>query len=543
MKSVFKAILLLLIGATSCTNHNADLIIHNARIYTVNDSFELASTLVVKDGKFIAVGNDDLLEKYSAAAKLDLKGIPIYPGLIDAHCHFYQLGLAQEHVDLRGAKSVEEVIARLKAFASTSEAKVLMGRGWDQNLWEEKEFPSKEILDKAFPDKLVVLERIDGHAAYVNSNVLTAAKITKDTKVEGGEVIIANNEPTGILIDKASDLAYAILPEPSREEQIIALQKAEKIAFANGLTTVDDAGLNRAQLELIDSLQRVNKLKIRVYGMISNTPENLAYYLDKGITQTDRLTIRSVKVYADGALGSRGAALKNPYTDEKNNKGLFITSPEKIEELAYILVKKGFQMNTHAIGDAANEVVLNAYKKALSVSPDPRWRIEHAQVVDKVDLQKFGSKILPSVQPTHATSDMEWADERLGEKRVANAYTYKELLDWSGRIALGTDFPVERVNPIHTYYAAVTRKDLNGNPAGGYQMDNALSRSEALKGMTKWAAYANFEEDEKGSIEVGKVADFVMLTNDIMVLNDSEILATEVLATFLGGEMVYQRKQ
>jgi len=535
--------LLLLIGATSCTNHNADLIIHNARIYTVNDSFELASTLVVKDGKFIAVGNDDLLEKYSAAAKLDLKGIPVYPGLIDAHCHFYQLGLAQEHVDLRGAKSVEEVIARLKAFASKSEAKVLMGRGWDQNLWEEKVFPSKEILDKAFPDKLVVLERIDGHAAYVNSNVLTAAKITKDTKVEGGEVIIANNEPTGILIDKASDLAYAILPEPSREEQIIALQKAEKIAFANGLTTVDDAGLNRAQLELIDSLQRVNKLKIRVYGMISNTPENLAYYLDKGITQTDRLTIRSVKVYADGALGSRGAALKKPYTDEKNNKGLFITSPEKIEELAYILAKKGFQMNTHAIGDAANEVVLNAYKKALSVSPDPRWRIEHAQVVDKVDLQKFGSKILPSVQPTHATSDMEWADERLGEKRVANAYTYKELLDWSGRIALGTDFPVERVNPIHTYYAAVTRKDLNGNPAGGYQMDNALSRSEALKGMTKWAAYANFEEDEKGSIEVGKVADFVMLTNDIMVLNDSEILATEVLATFLGGEMVYQRKQ
>jgi predicted amidohydrolase YtcJ len=543
MKSIFKAMLLLLIGATSCTNHNADLIIHNARIYTVNDSFELTSTLVVKDGKFIAVGNEDLLEKYSAAAKLDLKGIPVYPGLIDAHCHFYQLGLAQEHVDLRGAKSVEEVIARLKAFTSTSEAKVLMGRGWDQNLWELKEFPSKEILDKAFPDKLVVLERIDGHAAYVNSNVLTAAKITKDTKVEGGEVIIANNEPTGILIDKASDLAYAILPEPSREEQIIALQKAEKIAFANGLTTVDDAGLNRAQLELIDSLQRVNKLKIRVYGMISNTPENLAYYLDKGITQTDRLTIRSVKVYADGALGSRGAALKKPYTDEKKNKGLFITSPEKIEELAYILAKKGFQMNTHAIGDAANEVVLNAYKKALSISPDPRWRIEHAQVVDKVDLQKFGSKILPSVQPTHATSDMEWADERLGEKRVANAYTYKELLDWSGRIALGTDFPVERVNPIHTYYAAVVRKDLNGNPAGGYQMDNALSRSEALKGMTKWAAHANFEEDEKGSIEVGKVADFVLLTNDIMVLNDSEILATEVLATFLGGEMVYQRKQ
>lgn len=543
MKSIFKVMLLLLIGTTSCSDYNADLIIHNARIYTVNDSFELSSTLVVKDGKFIAVGGEELLENYSAAAILDLKGIPVYPGLIDAHCHFYQLGLTQEHVDLRGAKSVEEVITRLKAFALTSDAKVLMGRGWDQNIWEDKSFPTKAILDENFPDKLVVLERVDGHAAYVNSNVLKAAEITKDTKVDGGEIVLDNNEPSGILIDKAADLAYAILPEPTRKEQITALQKAENIAFANGLTTVDDAGLNRSQLELIDSLHRSKDLKIRVYGMISNTPENLAHYLDKGITQTDRLTIRSVKVYADGALGSRGAALKKPYADAKNSKGLFITPPEQIEDLAYRLAKKGFQMNTHAIGDAANAAVLSAYEKALSVSPDPRWRIEHAQVVDKVDLEKFGSKILPSVQPTHATSDMEWADERLGEKRVPTAYAYKELLDWSGRIALGTDFPVERVNPIHTYYAAVARKNLDGLPSGGYQMDNALSRSEALKGMTKWAAYANFEEDEKGSIEVGKMADFVLLTNDIMVLNDSELLATEVLATFVGGEMVYQRKQ
>jgi predicted amidohydrolase YtcJ len=542
MKSIFKVMLLLLIGTTSCSDYNADLIIHNARIYTVNDSFELSSTLVVKDGKFIAVGGEELLENYSSAAILDLKGIPVYPGLIDAHCHFYQLGLTQEHVDLRGAKSVEEVITRLKAFALTSDAKVLMGRGWDQNIWEDKSFPTKAILDENFPTKLVVLERVDGHAAYVNSNVLRAAKITKDTKVDGGEIVLDNNEPTGILIDKAADLAYAILPEPTRKEQITALQKAENIAFANGLTTVDDAGLNRSQLELIDSLQRSKDLKIRVYGMISNTPENLAHYLDKGIIQTDRLTIRSVKVYADGALGSRGAALKKPYADAKNSKGLFITPPEQIEDLAYRLAKKGFQMNTHAIGDAANAAVLSAYEKALSVSPDPRWRIEHAQVVDKVDLEKFGSKILPSVQPTHATSDMEWADERLGEKRVPTAYAYKELLDWSGRIALGTDFPVERVNPIHTYYAAVARKNLDGLPSGGYQMDNALSRSEALKGMTKWAAYANFEEDEKGSIEVGKMADFVLLTNDIMVLNDSELLATEVLATFVGGEMVYQRK-
>lgn len=276
--------------------------------------------------------------------------------------------------------------------------------------------------------------------------------------------------------------------------------------------------------------------------MISNTPENLEHYLKKGITQTERLTIRSVKVYADGALGSRGAALKKPYSDFPQSKGLFLTPPEEIEQLAYVLAKKGFQMNTHAIGDAANQVVLDAYQKALRINPDPRWRVEHAQVVDKSDLEKFGSKIIPSVQPTHATSDMEWADERLGEDRVQNAYTYKDLLDWSGKIALGTDFPVEKVNPLHTFYAAVARKSITGQPSGGYRMNNALSRSEAIKGMTKWAAYANFEEELKGSIEPGKVADFVLLTNDIMVVKDSDILSIEVLATFLDGEMVYERQ-
>ncbi|MGB2398073.1 MAG: amidohydrolase [Flavobacteriaceae bacterium] len=503
----------------------------------------MASTMVIKDGRFIAVGEDDLLDQYDAPSVLNLKGMPVYPGLIDAHCHFYQLGLTQEQVDLRGSKSVDEIIERLKAYDRNNESNVILGRAWDQNLWEEKAFPNKKFLDDAFPDKLVVLERVDGHAAYVNSKVLHAAKITAATKVEGGEVILENGEPSGVLIDKASDLAYAVLPKPTRQQQIKALQKAEKIAFQNGLTTVADAGLDRAQLELIDSLHKTGDLKIRVYGMIANTPENLAYYLERGPYQTEKLTIRSVKVYADGALGSRGAALKKPYADAPKTKGLFLTPADKIQDLAYSLVKKGFQMNTHAIGDAANHIVLEAYNKALKTSIDPRWRIEHAQVVAKSDLEKFGSKVIPSVQPTHATSDMGWADERLGEKRIATAYSYKELLDWSGKIALGTDFPVEKVNPLHTFYAAVARKDLNGQPVDGYQMQNALSRSEALKGMTIWAAHANFEESVKGSIEVGKVADFVLLTNDIMTLNDPEIPMIEVLATFFDGEMVYERKK
>lgn len=535
--------MLLTVLLYSCNNYDADLIIHNAKVYTVNEDFDVVSAVVVKEGKIIDVGEEKLVKKYNAAAVLDLKGLPVYPGFIDAHCHFYQLGMTEEQVDLRGVESLDKLVERIKTHQAKYNDAVILGRGWDQNLWANKVFPTKDILDQAFPGKLVILERVDGHAAYVSSAVLEKAKITADTKVDGGEVILVDGVPSGVLVDKASDLAYAILPAPSVEKSIRGLKKAEEIAFKNGLTTVDDAGLNRDILELIDSLHKSKDLKIRVYGMISNTQENLEYYLDKGITQSDRLTIRSVKVYADGALGSRGAALKEPYHDAKGNKGLFLTTPKEIERLAYLLADKGFQMNTHAIGDAANQVVLDAYKKALAIKEDPRWRVEHAQVVEKQDLEKFGPKVIPSVQPTHATSDMEWADERLGEERVKTAYTFKELLDWSGKLALGTDFPVEQVNPLNTFYAAVARRNNEGRPIGGYQMDNALSRSEALKGMTIWAAFANFEDDQKGSIEVGKVADLVLLTEDIMTINESAILSAEVLATLVDGNIVYQRKR
>ena len=543
MKKVFSLLVLPIILYSCNNNFTADLIIHNAKVYTVNENFDVVSAVVVKDGKILDLGGEELVNKYNAAAVLDLKGLPVYPGLIDAHCHFYQLGMTQEQVDLRGSKSLDEIVARIKAHQAKVNDEVILGRGWDQNLWLNKAFPTKEVLDQAFPGKLVILERVDGHAAYVSSAVLEKANITAETKVEGGEVVLVDGAPSGVLVDKASDLAYAILPEPSNEKKIRALKKAQEIAFKNGLTTVDDAGLNRDVLELIDSLHKTEDLKIRVYGMISNSKENLEHYLAKGITQSERLTIRSVKVYADGALGSRGAALKKPYADAKNNKGLFLTPPEEIERLAYLLADKGFQMNTHAIGDAANQVVLDAYRKALSVSPDPRWRVEHAQVVEKQDLEKFGPKVIPSVQPTHATSDMEWADERLGEDRITTAYTFKELLDWSGKVALGTDFPVEKVSPLNTFYSAVARRNDEGKPIGGYQMDNALSRSEALKGMTIWAAYANFEEEQKGSIEIGKVADLVLMTEDIMTINESAILSAEILATIVDGNIVYQRKQ
>ena len=524
----------------SCSSPEADLIIHNAVVYTVNKDFEKATAVVVKNGKFIAVGGEDLVELYSAKSIVDLNGFPIYPGFIDAHCHFYNFGLLQQQLDLSGTKSFEEVIQRITGYVESNPGVPVLGQGWDQNTWEIKEYPTKEILDQRFPNELIAVKRVDGHALLVNQKVLDLAGINSSTEVDGGVVVRVDGALTGVLIDNAMDSVYQALPKPTIKQQEEALLAAQKICFQNGLTTVDDAGLDKEQLELIESMQKRNILDIRVYGMISNTPENLEYYLDKGPIKTERLNIRSVKVYADGALGSRGAALKKDYSDEKGNRGSFVTPVEEIEALAFILAKKGFQMNTHAIGDAANHEVLNAYKKALTIDPDPRWRIEHAQVVSEIDREFFGSKILPSIQPTHATSDMFWADERLGEGRIKNAYAYKTLLDWSGRVALGTDFPVEHVSPLKTFYAAVARTTEKQLPLGGFQIEDGLTRTEALKGMTIWAAYANFEEEIKGSIEVGKMADMVILKEDIMEIDINTVTNIDVVATIVDGVIVYR---
>ena len=524
----------------SCSSPEADLIIHNAVVYTVNKDFEKATAVVVKNGKFIAVGGEDLVELYSAKSIVDLNGFPIYPGFIDAHCHFYNFGLLQQQLDLSGTKSFEEVIQRIAGYVESNPGVPVLGQGWDQNTWEIKEYPTKEILDQRFPNELIAVKRVDGHALLVNQKVLDLAGINSSTEVDGGVVVRVDGALTGVLIDNAMDSVYQALPKPTIKQQEEALLAAQKICFQHGLTTVDDAGLDKEQLELIESMQKRNILDIRVYGMISNTPENLEYYLDKGPIKTERLNIRSVKVYADGALGSRGAALKKDYSDEKGNRGSFVTPVEEIEALAFILAKKGFQMNTHAIGDAANHEVLKAYKKALTIDPDPRWRIEHAQVVSEIDREFFGSKILPSIQPTHATSDMFWADERLGEGRIKNAYAYKTLLDWSGRVTLGTDFPVEHVSPLKTFYAAVARTTEKQLPLGGFQIEDGLTRTEALKGMTIWAAYSNFEEEIKGSIEVGKMADMVILKEDIMEIDINTVTNIDVVATIVDGVIVYR---
>jgi len=518
----------------------ADLLVFNANVYTVDDTQPKAEAFVIKNDKFIAVGSlEEVSKAYSFIDSVDAEGKTIVPGLIDAHCHFYGLGLQQQKVDLRGTTSYDAVLARIVDFQNKKKVPFITGRGWDQNDWEIKEFPTKEKLDSLYPDTPVAVTRVDGHAMLANQVALDLAKITVDTKVTGGEIVQKDGKLTGVLIDNPMELVEAIFPQPTVNEKIAALKDAQDINFSYGLTTVDDAGLSPEVITVIDSLQKVNELKIRMYAMVSNVPEYVDYYLKKGVQKTDKLNVSSFKVYADGALGSRGAVLKKPYSDKDDHHGAMVIGVDEFKELAKRLAGSPFQMNTHAIGDSANAVVMNTYYDVLKDKSDRRWRVEHAQVVSPEEFDILNDNLVMSVQPTHATSDMYWADERLGEERIKGAYAYKQLLEKTGRIALGTDYPVENVSPFYTFYAAVARKDLKQYPTGGFQKQDALTREETLKGMTIWAAYSNFEETEKGSITTGKFADFVILEENIMEVEEDKIPNIKVNATYVGGEKVY----
>jgi len=515
-----------------------DLIVYNGNIYTVDNDFKVANAIAIKDGLFYDIGENEIKNRYHSKETINLNGATVLPGLIDAHCHFYGLGLNQQVIDLVGTLSFDEVVSKIK-LNSNINSKVIKGSGWDQNDWDIKEFPKKSRLDMLYPNTPVVLERIDGHAYLVNQKALDLAKITVDTKSSDGTIVKKNGKLTGILIDGPMDLIDNILPELSLIEKKQALLNAEKICFKNGLTTVDDAGLSKEIILLIDSIQKKKELKIRIYAMISNSKSNLDYFLPKGPIKTPLLNVSSVKIYGDGALGSRGATLKTPYHDDPNNYGKLITNPSELKNLATRIAEANFQMNTHAIGDSTVKLLIDTYSKVLEDKKDPRWRIEHSQIIDLEDMKGFNNKILPSVQPTHATSDMYWAEDRVGSTRIKGAYAYKTLLNKSKVIGLGTDFPVEKVNPFHTFYAAISRKDMNGYPENGFEIENALSREETLKGMTIWAAYLNFEENEKGSIEKGKLADFIIIDRDVMSVKIDETYKTKVLKTFVSGDLVY----
>ncbi len=519
----------------------ADLIVHNAVVYTVDESFSIVESLAVKDGAFIDKGPSALIRRrYAADDMIDAGGRPVYPGFIDAHCHFLNYGLGLSRADLTEASSFNDVLEMLEIHHRDNPSEWILGRGWDQNRWEDSALPTRSALDRLFPNSPVMIRRVAGHAALVNTEALERAGVDANTAIDGGRVERDGGVPTGLLIDKAMSLVDRVIPDPTRDEKLCALLKAQEKCFEVGLTTVDDAGLDGDEVALIDSLHRAGTLRMKMYAMLVHSEENLGLYLHSGPQKTERLNVRSFKFLADGALGSSGAALLEPYHDDPSCRGLLLEDPARLEQIARTLYDAGFQMNTHCIGDAAVRMALEVYADVLLPGDDRRWRVEHAQVVHEDDFARFaGRGIIPSVQAVHATSDMGWAGDKLGPQRLKNAYAYGRLLKGAGLIANGSDFPVERVNPLLGFHAAVARKDLDGRPEEGFQTGDALSREEALKAMTLWAAAANFEESEKGSIEKGKRADFVILEGDIMTIDMDDVPATTVYRTYVDGENVY----
>ena len=528
---------------SSCIHQRVDLIVHHAQIYTVNNEFATAEAMAVQDGKIVAVGtNDEILKEYQSDSLVDAKGGPVYPGFIDAHAHFLGYGQSLYAVDLMFVPTWEEAIARVKDFAAKHPGKGwIKGRGWDQNRFPGKQFPTNAELNALFPDRPVLLERVDGHASIANEFALKLAGVKPGQAIEGGQFMMQDGKLTGLLVDNAVGVVESHVPAATRNDYKDWLAAAQQNCFATGLTTITDCGLSPSDIDQVDALQKSNDLKMRLYVMLSDKPESYSSkYFTQGGYVTDRLSVKGVKVYGDGALGSRGACLLQPYADKAGWSGFLLSSQAHFDSIAAKLITTDFQMCTHAIGDSANRTILKVYAKYLKGKNDKRWRIEHAQIINPSDFHLFGdNSIVSSVQPTHGTSDMYWAGDRLGAERLKGGYAYKQLLEQNNWMPLGTDFPVEEINPFKTFLAAVARQDSKGFPAGGFQMENALTREQTLRGMTIWAAKANRMEKQVGSLEVGKKADFIILDKDLMKVPTDSILKVKVLKTYLNGERVH----
>ena len=534
-------------GAWFCFAETADLVIVNARVYTVDPRHPAASAIAVRGNTILAVNDDARALIGPGTKRIDAQGRAVIPGLIDAHGHMAGLGASLSELDLRGVQSEAEIRVKVEAAAKSKKpGEWILGQGWDQNLWHEKIFPTKESLDAAAPNNPVLLSRVDGHAVWVNTRALQLADINAATPDPAGGRIERNARgPTGVLVDRAQNLAYRKVPPPTPGQLQDQLAQAALVCSRFGLTTVHDAGIDRRTLDAYRALLASGRLPIRIYAMIA-VPGSAEWWKEcqsKGPEVGDRLTVRSVKLIADGALGSRGAAMLEPYSDDHENSGLLILSGEFIEKTAREAIAAGFQVNTHAIGDRANRVVLRAYAAALGGKNDRRFRVEHAQIVAPGDFHLFPeNSILASMQPTHATSDMPWAATRIGPVRIEGAYAWQTLLRLGVHIPFGSDFPVENPNPIWGFYAAITRQDHAGNPPGGWFPDQRLTRVEALRSWTLEGAYAAFEENRKGSITPGKLADLVMLSDDIMQIPAADVWKARVVMTVLDGKIVYQEK-
>ncbi len=531
-------------GLESCHDlkKKADLIIYNTKIYTPDSVEKGVNCIAVKKGIIIAVGTDaDIRSRYWATENINGSKAVVYPGFTDAHSHFTGFALGLRYADLTQAHSFAEVIDILQGYRKLHPEGWIVGHGWDQNNWPGKSFPDNKILNKSFPGIPVVLTRIDGHAVLASDAAIKVAGISQPVK--RGEAIIKRGAFTGIFLEGLADKLRDVIPTPSMGEINDLLVTASRLCHEAGLTAVTDAGLNKPEILLLDSLQKAGKFALRIDAWLSPNEENFDYFLKDTIYHTPFLRVGAVKMYADGALGSRGALLLSPYRDDPHNQGILVTSPEDLAAVCKLAYDHGFQVNTHAIGDSAVRMVLHTYAKFLEPGNDRRWRIEHAQVVNENDFELFAKYlIIPSIQATHATSDMDWAGRRLGNARLKNAYAYNRLLQLNGWIPNGTDFPIEGIEPLKTFYASVARKDAQGKPENGFMPENALSRMDALKSITTWAAKACFTENFRGSIEVGKAADFTILDSDVLKVAENKILKTKVLYTIVDGKIVYKAK-
>lgn len=500
---------------TSCMKgKSVDLVIHNAKIHTMDDNNTIVQAIAIKDGKVVEVGPDrQIMNKYSADEFIDAEGKDVFPGFADAHGHMMSLARMKLSADLTGTASMDELLVRVEKYGQRKERPVIVGRGWDQSLWGSKELPTNEELNKRFPEKPVVLYRVDGHAILVNDAALKKYGITETTQVEGGEILKnADGKPTGILLDNAIPLIGDKLPDFPDSELSQALLEIQNELFSYGITDVHEAGLTPHDFKLVRKLVENNQLTIGIYGMLYPVKENADFAKKHGFLKEKNLLVRSFKVIGDGALGSRGALLKKAYSDDVHNHGLLTTSLSDLKRYAALAELTGYQLNIHAIGDSTNRLVLDLITDYAKRKPDHRWRIEHAQVMDVNDFDLLAaSGAFPSVQPTHAVSDQRWAEARLGKERLKGAYAYRSLLERAGMLAIGTDFPVESLNPFLTIHAAVNRKNAEGNPIEGFLPGEALTETDCLRGMTIWAAFASFQERSKGSLEKGKDATLVIL--------------------------------
>jgi hypothetical protein len=540
----YLALLILMLIVTSCyKGKSVDLIIHNAKINVMNDKMEIAEAIAIKDGEILEVGPErQILNKYNADIIINAQSKDVFPGFHDAHGHIMSLAKQKLNVDLRGTRSYYEVISELEKHQDKVKQEILIGRGWDQSMWNEKELPNNEMLNEAFPDIPVALTRIDGHAMLVNEAMLKHIGITDTTKIEGGIIKKENGRLTGILLDHALDLVNFNLPEPSKEELKNAILEIQDDLLAAGITHVHEAGLYKKDLDLFIELADENALKIYVYAMLFTTKENIEFVKKNGYYKNNHLSVRSFKVIADGALGSHGACMIDPYSDDSLNTGILLKSPEEIKEIFRTAKELNYQVNTHCIGDSANRLVLNIIDTLMNDVQDHRWRIEHAQIIKPSDYKLFRSSgVLPSVQPTHATSDQRWAEHHIGKERLNNgAYAYNSLHKQSGMILFGTDFPIEHYDPFATIHAAVQRKNTNNEPIQGFLKEEAVSLTTTLKAMTLWAAYGCFAESEVGTLEKGKIANISIF--DQKVISTSTFLPNYSWVTIVDGEIVFDMR-